>query len=170
MSGKTFKIAASDKKFYPALAVLEGNEIVVSSTSVTAPLAVRYAFFDGAMTNLQNKEGIAAFPFRTDNWTSEVYVDAVEPSIPNATGVDNLKVHSVTIYPNPVKNSLTLKFENTDIQNINIIDSTGKVVFSKNNFDVNSENVNVSNFVQGVYLLKYQQKDGVWGSIKFAKQ
>jgi hypothetical protein len=84
--------------------------------------------------------------------------------------VENLTVQNLTIYPNPVKNSLTLKFENTDIQNINIIDSTGKVVFSKNNFDVNSENVNVSNFVKGIYLLKYQQKNGVWGSSKFVKE
>jgi sialate O-acetylesterase len=170
MSGKTFKIAASDKKFYPALAVLEGNEIVVSSTSVTAPVAVRYAFFDGAMTNLQNKNGIAAFPFRTDNWTSEVYVDAVEPSIPNATGVENLTVQNLTIYPNPVKNSLTLKFENTDIQNINFIDSTGKAVLTINNLRSNSENIDVSYFAQGIYLLKYQQKNGVWGSSKFVKE
>jgi hypothetical protein len=170
MSGKTFKIAASDKKFYPALAVLEGNEIVVSSTSVTAPVAVRYAFFDGAMTNLQNKNGIAAFPFRTDNWTSEVYVDAVEPSIPNATGVENLTVQNLTIYPNPVKNSLTLKFENTDIQNINFIDSTGKAVLTINNLRSNSGNIDVSYFAQGIYLLKYQQKNGVWGSSKFVKE
>ena len=170
MSGKTFKIAGSDKKFYPALAVLEGNEIVVSSTSVTAPVAVRYAFFDGAMTNLQNKEGIAAFPFRTDTWTSEVYVNEAEPSIPNATGVENLKVQSVTIYPNPVSNSLNLKFENDDIQCANILDFTGKVVLSINNLRSKSENIDVSYFAQGIYLLKYQQKDGAWGSSKFVKE
>jgi hypothetical protein len=170
MSGKTFKIAASDKKFYPALAVLEGNEIVVSSTNVTAPVAVRYAFFDGAMTNLQNKEGIAAFPFRTDNWTTEVYVDAVEPSIPNATGVENLRVQSVIIFPNPVSNSLNIKFENDDILNISILDSMGKAVLSRNNLRLKSENINVADFAQGIYLLKYQQKNGAWGSSKFVKK
>ena len=170
MSGKTFKIAGSDKKFYPALAVLEGNEIVVSSTSVTAPVAVRYAFFDGAMTNLQNKNGIAAFPFRTDTWTSETYIDAVEPSIPNATGVENLRLQSVIIFPNPVSNNLNIKFENDDILNISILDSMGKAVLSRNNLRLKSENINVADFAQGIYLLKYQQKDGAWGSSKFVKK
>ena len=170
MSGKTFKIAGSDKKFYPALAVLEGNEIVVSSTSVTAPVAVRYAFFDGAMTNLQNKEGIAAFPFRTDNWTTETYIDAVEPSIPNATGVENLRVQSVIIFPNPVSNSLNIKFENDEIQCANIFDFTGKDILSINNLGLKSENIDVSYFAKGIYLLKYQQKNGKWGSNKFVKK
>ena len=170
MSGKTFKIAGSDKKFYPALAVLEGNEIVVSSTSVTTPVAVRYAFFDGAMTNLQNKNGIAAFPFRTDNWTGETYIDAVEPSVPNVTGVENLRLQSVIIFPNPVSNNLNIKFENDDILNISILDSMGKAVLSRNNLRLKSENINVADLAQGIYLLKYQQKDGAWGSSKFVKE
>jgi len=170
MSGKTFKIAGSDKKFYPALAVLEGNEIVVSSTSVTTPVAVRYAFFDGAMTNLQNKNGIAAFPFRTDNWTGETYIDAVEPSVPNVTGVENLRLQSVIIFPNPVSNNLYIKFENDDILNISILDSMGKAVLSRNNLRLKSENINVADLAQGIYLLKYQQKDGAWGSSKFVKK
>jgi sialate O-acetylesterase len=170
MSGKTFKIAGNDKKFYPALAVLEGNEVVVSSTSVTAPVAVRYAFFDGAMTNLQNNEGIAAFPFRTDTWTTEVYVNEAEPSIPNATSVDNVSVQSICIYPNPAHNSLNIRFGNDNIQYVNIIDLTGKVFFQKNNIMAASHSVNISDFAQGIYLLKYQQKDGAWGSTKFVKE
>jgi sialate O-acetylesterase len=75
---KCFKIAGADKIFYPASAVIDGNSVVVSSTKVSAPVAVRHAFTEGAMTNFQNNEGIATFPFRTDAWTSFTYADAPE--------------------------------------------------------------------------------------------
>jgi len=64
-----FRIAGSDKKcFYPAQAMIEGNTIVVSSPFVSSPASVRYAFTDGAITNLINKEGLPAYQFRTDTW------------------------------------------------------------------------------------------------------
>lgn len=64
-----FRIAGSDKKcFYPALAIIDGNSIVVSSPYVSSPASVRYAFTDGAITNLMNKEGLPAYQFRTDSW------------------------------------------------------------------------------------------------------
>jgi sialate O-acetylesterase len=63
-----FSIAGNDKQFYWAKAIIEGNEIVVYSDSVPAPVAARYAWADNPVCNLINSEGLPAFPFRTDNW------------------------------------------------------------------------------------------------------
>ena len=65
-----FAIAGADKKWFWAEAVIDGNDVVVSSKDVPAPVAVRYAFRDNPMgdCNLYNKEGLPASPFRTDNW------------------------------------------------------------------------------------------------------
>jgi len=63
-----FEIAGADKVFHPAAAVIDGNEIVVSSDKVAEPKAVRYAFTSQAMPNLTNKEGLPASSFRTDSW------------------------------------------------------------------------------------------------------
>jgi len=63
-----FEIAGADKVFHPATAVIEGNELLVSSDTVAEPKAVRYAFTSGAMPNLMNKEGLPASSFRTDSW------------------------------------------------------------------------------------------------------
>ena len=63
---KCFKIAGEDGKFYSAVAVIKGDKVIVSSPKVDRPVSVRYAFTDGALSNLQNKEGLAAYPFRTD--------------------------------------------------------------------------------------------------------
>jgi sialate O-acetylesterase len=63
-----FEIAGEDRVFQPATAVIEGDQVVVSSPEVAEPKAVRYAFTSTAMPNLMNNAGLPASPFRTDNW------------------------------------------------------------------------------------------------------
>lgn len=63
-----FEIAGKDRKFYPAEAVIDGSAVVVKSAKVTAPVAVRFAFWNTATPNLFNKDGLPASCFRTDDW------------------------------------------------------------------------------------------------------
>jgi sialate O-acetylesterase len=66
---KWISIAGEDKKFYWADAVIEGNNLVVSSDKVPNPVAVRYAFTNNPTGPLlYNKDGFPASPFRTDIW------------------------------------------------------------------------------------------------------
>lgn len=66
---KWFAISGADKRWYWAKAVIDGNQIIVSSDKVKNPVAVRYAFtLNPKGANLYNKEGFPASPFRTDNW------------------------------------------------------------------------------------------------------
>jgi len=65
---KYFTIAGADRVFYPAIAKIDGNNIILSSDEVKNPAAVRYAFTNYPVTNLQNIKGLPAVPFRTDNW------------------------------------------------------------------------------------------------------
>ncbi|MGZ3756292.1 MAG: sialate O-acetylesterase [Mucilaginibacter sp.] len=65
---KGFMIAGADKKFYWADAEIIGDKVVVSSTQVSHPVAVRYAWVSNPECNLYNKEGLPAPPFRTDDW------------------------------------------------------------------------------------------------------
>lgn len=66
---KFFELAGADKVFHPAEATIEGDHIVVKCDKVRTPVAVRYAFTNYPVTNLQNGAGWPAVPFRTDNWT-----------------------------------------------------------------------------------------------------
>jgi len=64
---KCFAIAGQDLNFVSADAHIDGDTVVVSGTSVSAPVAVRYAwenYPDGC--NLYNAAGLPAAPFRTD--------------------------------------------------------------------------------------------------------
>jgi len=63
-----FQIAGFDRKFYPAIARIDGETVLVSAREVTSPVAVRYAWFNNPDANLYNGAGLPARPFRTDNW------------------------------------------------------------------------------------------------------
>ena len=64
-----FKICGIDNEFYPAVAKIVNNTVVVSSNKVKSPVAVRYAWDNNPQgANLYNKEGLPASPFRTDEF------------------------------------------------------------------------------------------------------
>ena len=68
-----FTIAGSNKEFVLAKAELVGKgggirQIRVSHPSVPDPVAVRYAWADNPVCNVQNREGLPLTPFRTDSW------------------------------------------------------------------------------------------------------
>ena len=63
-----FAIAGPDHRFHWATAVIEGNEVVVRSSYVKFPVAVRYGWADNPDCNLYNRANLPASPFRTDDW------------------------------------------------------------------------------------------------------
>jgi sialate O-acetylesterase len=63
-----FAIAGKDKKFFWADARIDGETVVVSSSQVAKPVAVRYGWADNPDCNLYNSAGLPASPFRTDDW------------------------------------------------------------------------------------------------------
>jgi sialate O-acetylesterase len=63
-----FTVAGADHQFVSAQAVIKGNSVIVSSTVVQQPVAVRFAWDETAMPNLCNTEELPASPFRTDSW------------------------------------------------------------------------------------------------------
>jgi sialate O-acetylesterase len=64
-----FAIAGADKKWHWADATIDGETVVVKSSEVKEPVAVRYGYtMNPRGANLYNIEGIPASPFRTDDW------------------------------------------------------------------------------------------------------
>jgi sialate O-acetylesterase len=63
-----FEIAGEDQVYHPALAVIEGETVVVSASEVPSPVAVRYGWSNIAEPNLFNNEGLPASSFSTDSW------------------------------------------------------------------------------------------------------
>ncbi len=67
-----FAIAGADRIFEPAEAKVDGETVVVSARAVAEPVAVRYAWADNPVANLENAAGLPASPFRSDDWREAV--------------------------------------------------------------------------------------------------
>lgn len=68
---KGFAVAGADRRWHWAEATIEKDgTVVVSSSAVERPVAVRYAYRSNPMgeANLYNREGLPATPFRSDDW------------------------------------------------------------------------------------------------------
>jgi sialate O-acetylesterase len=63
-----FEVAGMDRVFQPAEARVVGDTVRVHAAKVAAPVAVRYAWHNGATAGLFNHAGLPAAPFRSDAW------------------------------------------------------------------------------------------------------
>ncbi len=62
-----FAVAGSDGTYHWATAQIYGKSVIVSSSEVSSPVSVRYAWANNPdRANLYNEEGLPASPFRTD--------------------------------------------------------------------------------------------------------
>ncbi len=68
---RLFQVAGSDRKFFPATAVISSNAVVLSAPEVPQPVAARYAWWPAGDINFYNGAGLPASPFRTDAWARE---------------------------------------------------------------------------------------------------
>jgi sialate O-acetylesterase len=60
-----FEVAGADGKYVPADARIEGTTVLVSSSAVPAPRAVRYGWADNPTVSLYDAAGLPASPFRS---------------------------------------------------------------------------------------------------------
>ena len=65
---KGFLIAGVDRVWRAAEARIEGGAVIVSSTEVAEPIAVRYGWGDDPAATLRNQADLPAAPFRSDDW------------------------------------------------------------------------------------------------------
>lgn len=66
-----FTIAGADGVFVPAQAIIEGDQVAVTSAKVKSPVAARYNWVKMADGNLCNRAGLPAFAFMSDSSPSQ---------------------------------------------------------------------------------------------------
>jgi hypothetical protein len=84
----------------------------------------------------------------TTSYTNQIYIDPA-----TATSIKQINTVSseLNIYPNPVKDILTIEGEN--VSSVEILDINGRVVKTINNIK-SSKTINISNLNQGIYFVK----------------
>ncbi len=70
-----FEVAGENKVFYPAEAHLESKKpyLVLTSSKVPKPIAVRYCWSNWCVGSLYDTNGNPASSFRSDNWTDAIH-------------------------------------------------------------------------------------------------
>jgi sialate O-acetylesterase len=159
----TFRIAGADKKFYNALAVIDGNEVIVYSSFVTSPVAVRYAFSNAPVPNLKSVSGFPVYPFRTDVWTGSTYMGNT------VTGVEKTdESQSFQLFPNPFDKEIILKSE-AGIKQINLFDISGSAIGVHSKNEQSMVTLETEDLKSGFYMLQITKNDGQTQTMKLIK-
>jgi hypothetical protein len=80
---------------------------------------------------------------------------------------NNLTIHPVEIFPNPMTDNLTIKMEEGSQGQLNIKNCLGKILISKT-IDASLKSVNISSFMSGLYLIEIIM-DNKTNNYKFIK-
>jgi len=146
----------------PDAASLTGRskwEFIISTTRTTYTVTTS---IDGMKDNTQTK-----FAFLLAQTADMVYLDdvtliAVEPGV----AVENSKVNSVKLYPNPAVNDLYLS-SSTSYNKAVVYNMLGAKVKEVSNV---SRSINVSELKSGVYMIRLTSVDGETFTSKFMKK
>ncbi|MBQ5688611.1 MAG: T9SS type A sorting domain-containing protein, partial [Bacteroidales bacterium] len=94
---------------------------------------------------------VVAFNDETESEPSEVYTVVVK-----GDAIEEMNA-SFNIYPNPVSDGLVIETE-ANIEAVTIYTVTGGVVYSE--VDYNNNTIDVSDFANGVYIMKVRTENG----------
>ena len=137
-----FTIGGADNIMVAADAVIDGNDVLVSATSVPNPTNVWFAYKKNPLPTLRNKERLPASPFRTNGWENAIDISTsplTSVQAPKNKGVQITRMNeSVVISGFPMGKMMQ------------IYNTLGVQVYSTK---VSSESVTVA-LPKGVYLLK----------------
>jgi hypothetical protein len=90
-------------------------------------------------------------------------------SVTNCTGInENSNLSNLSVYPNPTSADVSIETSNVLIKSIEVIDVTGKVVYSTTS-DLEIVTLNLKNVASGVYYVKIQSNNTV-DVVKVVKQ
>jgi len=145
-----------------------GSTVSFSVTAITGSASFFWTFGDGG-----SGSGITTNHAYTANGAYSVCLIAsnscesdttCQQVIVNATGINDFLSESVSIFPNPANDLLTVKFSDAQMfpVEISLYDHVGKLLLRSVPSSFNkSYQLDVSGFPQGVYLLKIETAEGM---------
>ena len=74
--------------------------------------------------------------------------------------IEHVKNPNIKIYPNPVNDALNVFSENKIIEEIIIVDITGRKIYNRNNLKANNHMVDFNGFNKGIYIMSIKFIDG----------
>ena len=137
-----------------------GNYLIGEIVNITANTAPSGKAFDKWTGNV---EGVTDVTSANTTYTMSSADANVTATYKNNTGINEVLLNSISIYPNPVKEKLfIINNEQLIINNVEICDIAGRTVETQNFASLQGgTTINVSNLPQGVYLVKIHTDKGI---------
>lgn len=130
---------------------------------------------EGTYTFYVGKPAVYGTDLATDNFTvatsalgKEEYTINMSDLSVSATAINDVASIDFTFYPNPVKEVLTLNLK-SNISVLEVISLSGNVIYQQRSITESTVEINLENQVNGVYLLKLTDNNGITDVVKFIK-
>jgi extracellular elastinolytic metalloproteinase len=105
--------------------------------------------------------GFSASQGSSDDRSDQIEAFDVDPICNSGLGLSENKTTQIQVYPNPSNGKLTVKNSASEIQQIELVDLSGKIVYTKSIENDNYEiAVDISSLKKGLYLMKVQTRNG----------
>ena len=125
-----------------------------------------------------NQEVAFKFEFTpsTSSPGNNIFIDDI--NISNSVNTKEIKseIMNFSVFPNPIKDVLTIKLENSVLSNnmddkltFQVLNGLGQILLEENG-TTKSSVINLSNFSNGIYFLKVSSIQGVYKTIKIIKE
>lgn len=140
-----------------------GNTITANAGS---PATYVWVDCNNSNTPISGETGQSYTATATGNYAVEVTENGctVTSSCENIviTGINQLDNNSVNIYPNPANDFIIVEFDNNNINQVNLTDAQGQLVYSSKDVN-NSEDlkIDLSKVSKGVYFLQLSEQGEV---------
>jgi len=138
-------------------------DVNFTNTSINANI-YNWSFGDGMYSNVANpihSYSAAGDYVVTLIATNSCGSDTISQMIHvEASGIENVEMAMVNLYPNPVKDVLTIEFDNAVKSEIAIYTLDGRFVL-KNTFNSKNCSINLQNLEQGAYIIEVQSLNGI---------
>ena len=138
--------------------VIRLNEDLERVWETTLPCSNYYKHTIESMEVLPNDDIVIGASLYNDYANRIVQVFIIRDNVPTGMSETIATGKTFTLYPNPVKDRLTLRFDDgTEPESVELYDLAGRLVGTKSN---GLENIDMSAMPSGVYLLRVTMKDG----------
>ena len=165
---------------HPAIVSINGNVLTVRFNNIMLPDSA--TDYEGSMGYFQYRlKPLSNLPLGTQiENTAYIYFDYNAPIVTNTTQNNfqtvlytlksNTDAKQLSVFPNPANEKLTIKLQNSAIENCIITNALGQTVYNSAN-EMNAHpqlQLNISNLKAGVYFVKVRSSNGSY-TAKFIK-
>ncbi|NOQ27529.1 MAG: T9SS type A sorting domain-containing protein, partial [Bacteroidales bacterium] len=81
-------------------------------------------------------------------------------TVNNSVGIEAIHQKGISVYPNPTRGEIYIKFANNNIHNLSISDMSGRQIFNISELQQN-EKIDLTNFENGLYIITLETDTGI---------